>query len=217
MLHSSANRAFTLVEMLVVIGIIGLLTGLVVPSLSGVRATAMNTRCLNNLRNDFVPITSWMQAHRGQLPMAEFLPAASDAGPQGGLPALLDGYLPKDSDTWRCPSDHDDDSLATGTSYLYMPGLLRWTPNVQFDVVQLLLALAPDTSDRERDRIRTEAESRLVLNFLERDTSGAFGLLIDSQDRHTHGTRQPRNIVFLDGTAREAVVSGESGDNEAVD
>ena len=198
------HDGFTIVELLVVIGLIGLLSGLIVPSLNGIRQKALDTKCLSNLRNDFVAIEAWMQKRRGQLPMCEFLPVATDTGPVGGLPELLKGHLPDNCETWRCPNDHDDDSLATGTSYLYLPGLLRWAPNVQMSVAQMLIALPADTSQQERDRIRAEAEGREVRAFLEHDSSKNFPLLMDSQDRHTHGTRAPRNGVFLDGSTREA-------------
>lgn len=44
------NRAFSLVELLVVIGIIGLVMGIVLPSLASARKSAKTTACLNNLR-----------------------------------------------------------------------------------------------------------------------------------------------------------------------
>jgi prepilin-type N-terminal cleavage/methylation domain-containing protein len=63
------RAAFTLVELLVVIGIIGVLVGLLLPSLARAREAANVTNCLSNLRQIGVGIELYSQLNKGQMPL----------------------------------------------------------------------------------------------------------------------------------------------------
>ena len=65
MVHAS-RRAFTLVELLVVVAIIGLLIGMIVPSARAIQRESQNAGCLSNLRQGFIAIVP--SAHRYWLP-----------------------------------------------------------------------------------------------------------------------------------------------------
>lgn len=59
------RRAFTLIELLVSLAIIGLLLGVLAPSLSRARALAKGGVCASNLRQIFLANAMYAQEHRG--------------------------------------------------------------------------------------------------------------------------------------------------------
>jgi len=93
-------RAFTLVELLVVIGIMGLLMSLLMPALSKVRQAAQQANCANNLRQFGIAFIIYADANNGSLPLDGEdgdSPGSSIQGPDGmgwESPALWFNALP---------------------------------------------------------------------------------------------------------------------------
>ena len=70
-LHSR-RTGFTLVELLVVIGIIALLIAMLLPALARAREQAKTVQCLSNLRQLAVAAHLYAHAHKGSLPIAQY-------------------------------------------------------------------------------------------------------------------------------------------------
>jgi len=72
--HQSPVRAaaFTLVELLIVIGIIALLIGILLPVLGRARETAKRVTCLSNLRQMVIAANAYAVDHNGAYPIAYY-------------------------------------------------------------------------------------------------------------------------------------------------
>lgn len=93
-----ARRGFTLVELLVVIGIIALLIGILLPTLSQARNSAKDIVCQSNMRQQGMGILLYADAHKQSLPYGYWdgSPAGSfafDATKAGDWPLLILSYI----------------------------------------------------------------------------------------------------------------------------
>jgi prepilin-type processing-associated H-X9-DG protein len=131
--------AFTVIELLVVIGIVAALFGVLVPALSSARASARKIGCLTNLRQIGLAIHSYADDNHGNIPFgpkappflspANFYPSTGAPtslislmnGKPVGLGLLLRDYLFERPDVLFCPDPDqrvstDDELAKVGTA-----------------------------------------------------------------------------------------------------
>jgi len=116
----TTHRAFTLVELLVVIGIIALLISILMPALSKAREQANAVKCMSNERQLGQALVIFTNDHKGYLPKAWFNDGIVYSGmnngqttweyrePFYGWTYLLSLYMGKNKELFRCPSDPTD-------------------------------------------------------------------------------------------------------------
>jgi prepilin-type N-terminal cleavage/methylation domain-containing protein/prepilin-type processing-associated H-X9-DG protein len=117
---ASGRRGFTLVELLVVIGIVAVLLGVLLAAMSHAREAGRSVQCLSNLRTLDLAMISYVQKY-GRFPRSGLNTHSEDwfhftnTGPHkrkgGGIAEFLSDGGPTTSPVWICPSDDPDTHL----------------------------------------------------------------------------------------------------------
>jgi prepilin-type processing-associated H-X9-DG protein len=196
-----AVAAFTLVELLVVIGIIGLLVALLLPALARARANAEATECQSNLRQLFLAQTYYADLHKGRWASAA-APAHGNEGWQENLKRFL---APKSEDPRKiltCPSARDQDPLQRTTygvnSCLIMPNWLARRDR-KFNNSEIILM--GEKSASADDWLVTE--DKYYLTPLGEDGRAWFlAVRHSSNSAYRHQKAMRMNMLMADGHVR---------------
>lgn len=124
------NRGFTLVELLVVIGVIAVLISILLPTIGRARSSADRMMCQSNLRQTGIAMMAYISENKGSFPYHEFW--YNQQGPRGNLEKYniapfapvsetgfmgekgvrferpLNRYLKNNAQVSMCPSDRGD-------------------------------------------------------------------------------------------------------------
>lgn len=93
--HRKPTLGFTLVELLVVIGIIALLISILLPTLSRARSAAKKVVCLSNQRQLGNMMVMYINENKGRFPVSHYMPGGSAGNwiqPDFGLPEVYDNW-----------------------------------------------------------------------------------------------------------------------------
>lgn len=188
-------RAFTLMELLVVLAIVAILAGLLLPGLARSKAKAQNVACSSNLRQLGLATRLYTDDHQERLPSAEILPT-QPIDPQHPLPRICDllatyvgrtaGTNTNSATVFKCPADQKGRFAAEGSSY-------EWNAEL---------------NGRRMDESRTDRAFLLlkpgdfsggITNFFLTLPPGTTPLLLDYDDFHPRPPKPGKNVVFMDG------------------
>jgi prepilin-type N-terminal cleavage/methylation domain-containing protein/prepilin-type processing-associated H-X9-DG protein len=115
------SPAFTLVELLVVIGIIAILAALLLPTLGRAKESARATVCLSNLHQVGVALQIYVSENNNKLPVMRDVSTDPAVAATNTFPAINRVLAPQlgNTNVLRCPSDLRQFFELTGSSYAW--------------------------------------------------------------------------------------------------
>lgn len=159
--RAKCGRAFTLLELLVVIGIIAVLAGLAYPVYRRVTANGKAVACLSNLRQLGAGLHAYLNDHEMRMPVLK-IARESLAEDVPVIDNTLDKYV-QDRSVFACPADTKNFAERTGTSYCWNIAL-NDQPLARLNFMQLATDLSriPVLSDKEGFHPYTENKVNIL-------------------------------------------------------
>jgi prepilin-type N-terminal cleavage/methylation domain-containing protein len=96
------TKGFTLIELLVVISIIGVLAGLLLPTLARAKSSALATSCVSNLHQFGLALELYVQDNENRLPVCSQMPSLNT-----NMTPITMAFRPylRSKQIFQCPSD----------------------------------------------------------------------------------------------------------------
>jgi prepilin-type N-terminal cleavage/methylation domain-containing protein len=112
------RQAFTLVELLVVLAVIGLLAALLLPGISSATERARSIACLSNLKQVGIALRLYLDESQERFPVMQNGGRNLPPLPGTGVREVLGGKL-GNIRVLKCPSDREKWYEETGSSYFW--------------------------------------------------------------------------------------------------
>jgi prepilin-type N-terminal cleavage/methylation domain-containing protein/prepilin-type processing-associated H-X9-DG protein len=113
--------AFTLIELLIVIAILGILASLLLPTFGRARESARGTVCLGNLHQIGIALQLYVMDNHNKLPVMRDVSPDPTVAATNTFPAIQTVLASQlgNTNVLRCPSDKDHFFEITGSSYAW--------------------------------------------------------------------------------------------------